>query len=186
MSPCEIFPFSPIDLTRLLRGKTGPNGESQFLPNAPKYSTGGKVVDKGPRGSPGSPGWSTGDLFGGRTGRVVAESGQNRFAMPHGLTVDESDNDWLTDSPYNRFTNFLPIRRGLVPLWAFQSSQTSLDLEAWNSATKLQHQANRLTPATASRTPGASLAESPVSGCVRLALGRASAPLELLPDDSEE
>ncbi len=36
-------------------------------------------------------------LFEGRTGRVVAEWGENRFAMPHGLTVDGSDNVWLTD-----------------------------------------------------------------------------------------
>ncbi|MBA2743338.1 MAG: hypothetical protein H0U43_03360 [Chthoniobacterales bacterium] len=32
-----------------------------------------------------------------QTGRVVAEWGENRFAMPHGLTLDGSDNVWLTD-----------------------------------------------------------------------------------------
>lgn len=36
-------------------------------------------------------------LFDGRTGQVLAEWGENRFAMPHGLTVDQSDNVWLTD-----------------------------------------------------------------------------------------
>lgn len=36
-------------------------------------------------------------IFDGRTGRVMAEWGENRFAMPHGLTVDRNDNVWLTD-----------------------------------------------------------------------------------------
>ncbi len=36
-------------------------------------------------------------LFDGRTGRVLAEWGENRFAMPHGLTVGRNDNVWLTD-----------------------------------------------------------------------------------------
>jgi len=36
-------------------------------------------------------------VFDGRTGRVLAEWGENRFAMPHGLTVDRNDNVWLTD-----------------------------------------------------------------------------------------
>jgi peptidylamidoglycolate lyase len=36
-------------------------------------------------------------LFDGRTGQVLAEWGENRFAMPHGLSVDRDDNVWLTD-----------------------------------------------------------------------------------------
>ena len=36
-------------------------------------------------------------LFDGRTGQVLAEWGENRFAMPHGLSVDRKDNVWVTD-----------------------------------------------------------------------------------------
>jgi peptidylamidoglycolate lyase len=36
-------------------------------------------------------------VFDGQTGRIVSEWGENRFAMPHGLTVDDHDNVWLTD-----------------------------------------------------------------------------------------
>ena len=36
-------------------------------------------------------------IFDGRTGQVLTEWGANQFAMPHGLTVDNQDNIWLTD-----------------------------------------------------------------------------------------
>jgi peptidylamidoglycolate lyase len=36
-------------------------------------------------------------VFDGRTGRVLADWGENRFAMPHGLSVDRNDNVWVTD-----------------------------------------------------------------------------------------
>jgi peptidylamidoglycolate lyase len=36
-------------------------------------------------------------VFDARTGKVLAEWGENAFAMPHGLTVDRDDNVWLTD-----------------------------------------------------------------------------------------
>lgn len=36
-------------------------------------------------------------VFDGRSGALLAEWGANRFAMPHGLTVDGEDNVWLTD-----------------------------------------------------------------------------------------
>jgi peptidylamidoglycolate lyase len=36
-------------------------------------------------------------LFDGRTGVLITQWGANRFAMPHGLTVDRDDNVWLTD-----------------------------------------------------------------------------------------
>ncbi len=36
-------------------------------------------------------------LFDGRTGNIIAEWGENRFAMPHGLSVDAMDNVWVTD-----------------------------------------------------------------------------------------
>ncbi|MFC1720193.1 peptidyl-alpha-hydroxyglycine alpha-amidating lyase family protein [Pseudomonadota bacterium] len=35
--------------------------------------------------------------FDAQTGKVVAEWGDNTFAMPHGLTIDRNDNVWLTD-----------------------------------------------------------------------------------------
>ena len=36
-------------------------------------------------------------VFDGRTGVRLAEWGANAFAMPHGITIDASDNVWLTD-----------------------------------------------------------------------------------------
>ncbi len=36
-------------------------------------------------------------LFDGRSGEVLAEWGENQFAMPHGLSVDANDNVWVTD-----------------------------------------------------------------------------------------
>lgn len=36
-------------------------------------------------------------LFDGRTGKLLASWGENRFIMPHGLTVDQHDNVWVTD-----------------------------------------------------------------------------------------
>ena len=36
-------------------------------------------------------------IFDGRTGEVLTEWGANQFAMPHGLTVDDKDNVWVTD-----------------------------------------------------------------------------------------
>jgi len=36
-------------------------------------------------------------LFDSHTGKVLAEWGEDTFAMPHGLTVDPDDNVWLTD-----------------------------------------------------------------------------------------
>ena len=36
-------------------------------------------------------------VFDGNTGEMIAEWGQNLFIMPHGLTVDNQDNIWLTD-----------------------------------------------------------------------------------------
>lgn len=36
-------------------------------------------------------------VFDAHTGEVLAEWGENAFAMPHGLTIDHDDNVWLTD-----------------------------------------------------------------------------------------
>ena len=45
-------------------------------------------------------------LFDGRTGKVLAEWGENRFAMPHGLSVDRNDNVWLTDVALHQVFQF--------------------------------------------------------------------------------
>lgn len=36
-------------------------------------------------------------VFDGQSGSVLAHWGKDRFAMPHGLTIDNHDNVWLTD-----------------------------------------------------------------------------------------
>jgi peptidylamidoglycolate lyase len=36
-------------------------------------------------------------VFDGETGELIAEWGQNRFVMPHGLSIDSADNAWVTD-----------------------------------------------------------------------------------------
>jgi peptidylamidoglycolate lyase len=36
-------------------------------------------------------------VFDGETGELIAEWGQEMFVMPHGLSVDHSDNIWVTD-----------------------------------------------------------------------------------------
>ena len=36
-------------------------------------------------------------MFDGRTGLRLAEWGAKTFALPHGITIDASDNVWLTD-----------------------------------------------------------------------------------------
>ena len=40
---------------------------------------------------------STVAMFDGETGELLAEWGRDLFAMPHGLTVDDEDNVWVTD-----------------------------------------------------------------------------------------
>ena len=37
------------------------------------------------------------DVFDGRSGALLTRWGANLFAMPHGLTIDDHDNVWLTD-----------------------------------------------------------------------------------------
>ena len=41
--------------------------------------------------------YSTIACFDGKTGRQIASWGENIFTMPHGLTIDDEDNVWLTD-----------------------------------------------------------------------------------------
>ncbi len=45
-------------------------------------------------------------VFDGRTGHVLQEWGENRFAMPHGLSVDRGDNVWLTDVALQQIFKF--------------------------------------------------------------------------------
>jgi peptidylamidoglycolate lyase len=45
-------------------------------------------------------------VFDADTGKVLAEWGENTFAMPHGLSVDHEDNVWLTDVALHQVYKF--------------------------------------------------------------------------------
>lgn len=45
-------------------------------------------------------------VFDAQTGKVLADWGENTFAMPHGLTVDCDDNVWLTDVALHQVYKF--------------------------------------------------------------------------------
>ena len=45
-------------------------------------------------------------VFDGHTGKVLAQWGDNTFAMPHGLTVDDNDHVWLTDVALHQVFKF--------------------------------------------------------------------------------
>ena len=45
-------------------------------------------------------------VFDGRSGAVLARWGSGLFAMPHGLTIDEHDNVWLTDAALQQIYKF--------------------------------------------------------------------------------
>lgn len=47
-------------------------------------------------------------VFDGRTGRLLREWGENRFMMPHGLTIDRDDNVWVTDVALHQVLKFAP------------------------------------------------------------------------------
>ena len=55
-------------------------------------------------------------VFDGTTGKVIAQWGANRFAMPHGLTVDQHDNVWLTDVALHQVFRFSHDGRLLLTL----------------------------------------------------------------------
>jgi len=47
-------------------------------------------------------------VFNARTGRFLREWGANQFAMPHGLSVDDDDNIWVTDVALQQIFKFSP------------------------------------------------------------------------------
>jgi peptidylamidoglycolate lyase len=55
-------------------------------------------------------------VFGGKSGRLLAEWGAGEFIMPHGLTVDRSDNVWLTDVGRHQVFKFTHEGRLLLTL----------------------------------------------------------------------
>ena len=55
-------------------------------------------------------------VFDGRTGRLLKRWGAGLFAMPHGLTVDDRDNLWLTDVGLHQVFKFSPDGKLLLTL----------------------------------------------------------------------
>src|SRR5438128_510694 len=45
-------------------------------------------------------------IFDSHNGNLLARWGFNRFAMPHGLTIDQDDNVWLTDAALQQIFKF--------------------------------------------------------------------------------
>jgi peptidylamidoglycolate lyase len=54
--------------------------------------------------------------FDAETGRTIKILGQNRFIMPHGLTIDQKDNVWVTDVGLHQIFKFDPEGRLLLVL----------------------------------------------------------------------
>jgi peptidylamidoglycolate lyase len=59
---------------------------------------------------------STVDVFNARSGALLRRWGANRFAMPHGLTIDGHDNVWLTDVALQQIYKFSPEGELLLTL----------------------------------------------------------------------
>lgn len=55
-------------------------------------------------------------VFDSRTGRFLREWGANLFAMPHGISVDDHDNVWITDVALQQVFKFSPDGRLLMVL----------------------------------------------------------------------
>ncbi len=55
-------------------------------------------------------------VFDGRTGRLLTSWGANTFVMPHGLTIDQNDNVWLTDVGRHQVFKFAADGRQLLVL----------------------------------------------------------------------
>ena len=58
------------------------------------------------------------------TGRHVRSWGANQFAMPHGLTIDNQNNVWLTDVALHQVFKFAPDGRRLLVLGEARVSGT--------------------------------------------------------------
>ena len=50
------------------------------------------------------------------TGAVISSWGENKFLMPHGLTVDFEGNIWVTDVGLHQALKFDPAGRQLMAL----------------------------------------------------------------------
>ncbi len=55
-------------------------------------------------------------VFDGATGKLLSTWGENRFIMPHGLTVDHEGNLWLTDVGLHQVFKFTPEGKLLLTL----------------------------------------------------------------------
>ena len=73
--------------------------------------------------------------FDGRTGRVIDTWGANRFAMPHGLTVDHQDNVWITDVAFHQV--YKCSSRGELLLTLGQRGVPGGDRSQFNRPTKV-------------------------------------------------
>ena len=56
------------------------------------------------------------DVFDGHSGALLNRRGSNLFAMPHGLTIDDHDNVWLTDVALQQIYKFSPDGHLLLTL----------------------------------------------------------------------
>lgn len=56
------------------------------------------------------------DVFNGQTGVLINRWGDNLFSMPHGLTIDDHDNVWLTDIALQQVYKFSPDGHLLLTL----------------------------------------------------------------------
>ncbi len=55
-------------------------------------------------------------VFDGHTGLLLNRWGENLFSMPHGLTIDDHDNVWLTDIALHQVYKYSPNGRLLLTL----------------------------------------------------------------------
>jgi DNA-binding beta-propeller fold protein YncE len=55
-------------------------------------------------------------LLDGRTGETLKQWGSDLFALPHGLTIDDHDNVWVTDVALNQVFKFSPDGKLLMTL----------------------------------------------------------------------
>lgn len=73
--------------------------------------------------------------FDGSTGALESSWGENRFAMPHGLTVDEQGNVWLTDVALHQVYKF--SHEGKLLLTVGEKGVAGKDAHHFNRPTKV-------------------------------------------------